>query len=383
MTFDDYLDHFKTTNLWAAMQRTVEASPWHREANVAAHTEMCLAAYEALQRAGPYRSCRQKLLVRTALLFHDVGKPVAEETLEKKDGSGTYRRYAGHEPLSANYFMQQYVTDEKLRAVLQDLGGEYAARQVKWLIEHHLPFSFKDSRKRELLRLATLKALNGDDDIFFDHLRSDCAGRISDDHETKKQAVEDWIASFKTIKPQFIHRYGDGLKAFMMIGPSGSGKTTWCVERLNELGHEGVHLNLDDLRLEYVFGSQVPTADPHGAYAKAWKISTEQEGMFKQFVQSVIKTRLERAVKNKLPVFVDNAYGSTRGRAMWVEALRHRGFHITAVEFWNSLDTVLQRQLARPEKQVPTKSVIQQWEHMSCAWLGSEADTVEIVLPQS
>lgn len=379
MTFNDYLTHFKTTNLWAAMQNTVEASPWHREDNVAVHTEMCLAEHVKIAAAS---NDRQRLLVQVGLLFHDVGKPAAEETLEKKDGSGTYRRYAGHELLSANYFMQQYVTDPPLRGVLAPIGGVEAARQVKWMIEHHLPFSYKDKTKRLHLREATFRAMDNDDVAFFDHLRSDCAGRISDDHPTKKQAVEDWIAEFKQLHPINVRRFGSGLTAFMMIGPSGSGKSTFVAERSNELqlaSREVVQLNLDDLRLEYAYGSNVPVVDLHGAYERAWKLSTEQESVFKKFVQSVTKDRLDRAVRNKAVVFVDNAYGSTRGRAMWVEALRAHGYHITAVEFWNPLSVVLDRQLSRPEKCVPAKNVVQQWEHMTCAWLGREVDAVQVV----
>ena len=33
----------KSSDLWTVMVNTVEDSPWHREANVAVHTEMVVA----------------------------------------------------------------------------------------------------------------------------------------------------------------------------------------------------------------------------------------------------------------------------------------------------------------------------------------------------
>jgi predicted kinase len=376
MTFDQYLAHFKTTSLWAKMASTVEASPWHREASVAVHAEMTLDEHACLSHIDP--SSERYRLCQIALLMHDIGKPAAEETLEKKDGSGTYRRYAGHELLSANYFMQQCLLDEKLRELLEPLGGVEAARKIKWLIEHHLPFSMKDTTKREQLYQATVRTL-GDVNTLFDHLRADCHGRISDDHDTKKQAVEDWITSFAALEPTCRWQVPvNELRGYLLLGPSASGKTTWANKKRAELGG-GITLSLDDLRLEYVFGTTMPAGDPKEAYAKAWKLCSEQEGTFNAFVQQALKARMQTAKTNKLPVFVDTAISSVRKRAQFVQLLRAHGYHITAVEFWNPLDVVLDRQYARPDKQVPAGSVVKQWENATCAWLGRECDAVEVV----
>ena len=109
-----YIANFNTTPAWAQMMATVEASPWHREANVAVHTEMVLKEY--VTNFAPHRSDDQNKIALLALLFHDTGKPAAEETLEKKDGSGTYRRYAGHEQDSAITFTECWLSDPVLRS---------------------------------------------------------------------------------------------------------------------------------------------------------------------------------------------------------------------------------------------------------------------------
>ena len=63
MTVHEYIESFKTGQQWAEMQATVEDSPWHREANVAVHTEMCIDYYEttfAEDRGVRGRLCNDK-----------------------------------------------------------------------------------------------------------------------------------------------------------------------------------------------------------------------------------------------------------------------------------------------------------------------------------
>jgi len=52
---------------------------------------------------------------------------------------------------------------------------------------------------------------------------------------------------------------------------------------------------------------------------------------------------------------------------------------VVAVEFWNTLGTVLDRQDTRTDKQVPHASVAKQYWSQTSAWLGSEVDEVIVV----
>jgi hypothetical protein len=128
--FWDVLMTIKASPIGLAMLNTVENSPYHREENTWVHTEMCIAHYN--KQFAPFRSKKQNTIATLALLFHDVGKPAAEETLDKKDGTGQYRRYAGHEAVSAVAFTECYMTMSALR----ELVTPREARAIRWCIEH-------------------------------------------------------------------------------------------------------------------------------------------------------------------------------------------------------------------------------------------------------
>jgi len=150
--FEEFFQRVKSTPHWQVMVNTVEASPWHREANVAVHTEMTLAHYN--KTFAHARTARQRTFTRLCLLFHDFGKPEAEETLEKKEEPGVfYRRYAGHEPISANEFMSFMCDHHSLRELFFKEGFSWVdLRAIKVAIEHHLPYGLKKEDKRIALR---------------------------------------------------------------------------------------------------------------------------------------------------------------------------------------------------------------------------------------
>lgn len=377
-----YLRHFtNSSSLWRQMEQTVEDSPWHRESDVATHTQMVLDEYE--RRFAPHRTERQNTIARLALAFHDVGKPGAEETLEKKDGSGTYRRYAGHEQLSAVFFTETWLEDPHLREVisLED------ARKVRFIIEHHLPYGYKDAGKRSALRTAVAHTLREDEETFFDCLRSDAAGRISDDHETKLQNVETWIAEFKQV-PLVVNKVDPQAgRCYVLIGPSGSGKSTWISRMKGE--HDYV-VSLDEYRLrfydhDHMLGGD-GSLDDKARYDAVWKYCVEHEGDFRAFVDEKVKHLFQDSFKSLSAqpfrsVFIDNVNSSKKARARWVQEARRLKMKVVAVEFWNTLDTVLKRQETRTDKRVPESSVRQQHTAQTCAWLGGEVDEVIVVTP--
>lgn len=369
-----YIKHFtNSSSLWRQMEETVEDSPWHREANVATHTEMVLDEYE--RRFAPHRTERQNTIARLALLAHDFGKPDAEEVLDRKDGT-TYRRYAGHEQLSAVSFTECWLQDEHLRQVI----SADDARKVRFIIEHHLPYGYKDPKKREALRTAVAHTLGEDEETFYDCLRSDAAGRISDDHATKLQAVEDWVEGFKAV-PLVVNQVDSKMgTCYLLIGPSGSGKSTWVKQRLR-----GCDLvaSRDTYYLEY-FHSKAnigfATPDDKTLYADAWHLCCidDKQG-FEEFLRKKVAAAFHEAKLTHGSIFVDNTNGSKKARAFYVQHARNVGMKVVAVEFWNTFQTLVGRQQTRPDKQVPVHSLNQQYHAQTCAWLGSEVDEVILV----
>lgn len=379
---EQFVAEFKLTPQWATMAGTVENSPWHREANVAVHTEMVMQQF-ADKFAHQYTETERKVGT-LALLFHDTGKPSAEEVLEKKDGSGEkYRRYAGHEQNSAVTFQECYLQMPSLRALLT----QHEARAVRWMIEHHLPYGYKDAQKRKGLAVATHAALHEAGcsyDLFFDCLRSDAAGRISDDHETKLQAVEDWIKNFEQIEVGYLDSpYPQTM--YLLVGPSGSGKSTWVNARRTD---DDVVISYDTMKLHFWMWKNDPTSSafiPHGVNVKehydvAWRFANENESEFQKFANQMIEHKLEMIKNRGGNVYVDVVNASKKKRAKFVELAKQKKFRVEGVEFWNRFETLLARQKTRDDKDVPYGALKQQLYAICGCWLGAEVNDVQMVM---
>jgi predicted kinase len=368
-----FVDYFKTTPHWATMVATVEDSPWHREANVGVHTEMAIEHYISTHAAN--RTSYQNKLAILSLLFHDTGKPAAEEVVTSET-RGTYRRYAGHEQDSAVCFTEFFLKDQ----YLQSLITVEDARKIRWIIEHHLPFGFKDPTKRAQLRTAIAHTLREDEETFFDHVRSDAAGRISDGHPQKLQDVEDWFTEFKKV-PFVVNRVDSKMgRAFVMIGPSGSGKSTWTKERVRL--HDKV-VSMDTMRHQFWFtknsaGSALP--DDKDFYRTVFEHACANEKEFNAFMQDETRWAFHDLKITGGDVYIDNTNGSKKARAKWIQEARNIGMKVVAVEFWNTLDTLAGRQKTRPDKEVPYGSLKAQYFAQTCAWHGSEVDEVVVVV---
>lgn len=355
-----------------AMKRTVENSPYHREESTWIHTEMVLEAYKT--HFMPHRSASQNKIALIALAFHDVGKPSAEEVLEKKDGTGTYRRYAGHEQDSAVAFTERWLEDP----VLREFVSVDEARKIRFIIENHLPYGYRDSKKRSDLMTAIKHTLREDEQTFYDCLRSDCWGRISDDHVTKKQDVEEWIDSFRKV-PLTINRTNVQMgKCYLMIGPSGSGKSTWTGARIRACDKV---VSMDTTRAVF-WKSRQRGQGPEDAkefYREIFQFAMDNERDFARFLDEEIRATMQTLRITKGDLYVDNVNGSKKARARYVQEARAAGMKVVAVEFWNTFQTIAARQKTRPDKEVPVSSLKQQYYAQTCAWLGSEVDEVIVV----
>lgn len=366
-----FIELFQSTEHWARMAATVEASPWHREANTAVHTQMVMEHY--LRNFADDRTVQENSIALIALLFHDTGKPAAEEVKEKKDGSGEYRSYAGHEQDSAVTFSECYLSMPALRSLLSPME----ARAVRWTIEHHLPYGLKDKIKRQGLRNATHRAYSDlmlTDRTFFDCLRSDAAGRISDDHDQKLQKVEEWIAEFKSIMPTLSKPDVTSPRMFLLIGPSGSGKTTWCAKY-----PQALRVSADEMKIEFYQRMGFNHEDPVALYDLAWHYATiDHEKEFKVFLNWRLREIMAQAKQNGLDVVIDIVNASKKRRAMFVDLAKQLGFVALAVEFWNTYETLLSRQATRGDKCVPGTAIRQQINAMTCAWLDHEVQEVQM-----
>jgi predicted kinase len=376
--WDKFLADFKQHPLWKQMEATVEDSPWHREANVAVHTQMILDVYH--RDVGGMPRERDQLLTKLAILFHDTGKPDAEQEKESAE-RGKYRVYAGHEKLSARTWVDFALTHREALAPFK--LDEEDISTIAFLIEHHLPYSLKDPKKRAALKTALVRRL-GSTDIFFDLLRCDARGRISDDHETKLAAVEVWIAEFEKVEVLGPPRVAGALTAYVLSGVSGAGKTTF----IKSLPQRPVVFSLDECRLRFWYGAagigqHYDTLDKVEAYRQAFAYCVEHEKEFDQYAQRIWREKLqELSVSVSGTLVVDNTHLSRKARARYVHDLLtspQRPF-VVGVSIYAPLGTVLERQASRGDKAVPVATVRDMYFRQEEFMVGSECDDFMVVL---
>lgn len=179
-----------------AMQNTVEASPWHREANVWVHTDMLLDHYE--KNYADKRSAKQQLWSKIGCLFHDVGKPPAR--IEKySEARGTYFAYHGHEQISARMWVD-FAARNYVRLGFKDHLTPHDVAFISQMIHNHVPFDTKNFNKLQSIR-STITHYRGEEghQAWMDMLNCDQHGRISDDQEAKLARVAEWFESYLAV----------------------------------------------------------------------------------------------------------------------------------------------------------------------------------------
>lgn len=369
--FDTIFSKVQSTDVWEEMGKTVENSPWHREESVQKHTEMVLNAYDTHFANG--RTPRQQLLTKLALLFHDLGKPDAEETLQRDDGSN-YRRYAGHELLSANFFNDFTATHKDVRrGLLREKIAVTEIRAVRFMIEHHLPYDFND-KKLALLKMNLIEMLGNDWIIFTDMVQSDSLGRISDDHEAKMQRVKEWVEKFNSLEPVMkatIDSHAPTM--YVLVGTSGSGKSTFVAESALP------SFSLDALRIDmfmvHAMDNDSPVFIPDGVsdmdvYKLAWDFCNVNAALFEKFASAAFTSY----VRNRKDFVLDNMNTSKKGRRKFITQARQAGYKIVAVEFITPLDVVINRQQTRGDKSIPRQVVKSSYMKTQLPWLAAEYD---------
>ena len=385
--FREFWGEVKKTEAWARLENTVEGSEWHRESNVAVHTTMAIEHYIGDVLQADTRPYFEQVMTLMSLLFHDFGKPEAEETRERADGSGTYHRYAGHEPKSANEFISFMCDHPELVKKFFAAGFSWKnIRQIKFMIEQHLPFGLKNATKRQNLRNVVAYTLGEYEQCFYDQLWSDCCGRISDDHETKKQAVIDWITEFRLIPVTVVKPPKFGAPSmYVLCGPVGVGKTTWMT-KFQRMNHQKkmIVVSEDNYRIEFVEKNMPQdafalwcTMSRKDAYAKAWQFCFDHSKEYDKYARE----QLLAAASTGQTVILDRTNQTRKSRGPWITAAKSAGYQIIAVEFYISEATVHARQKSRPDKDVPYNRAHQIYMAMETPWYPFEVDEFEIVPP--
>lgn len=378
--FEEIFNLIYDTPHAGAMRNTVEDSPWHREKNTWVHSEMCLNYY--FTYIAKDRTPKQQMITALALLFHDFGKPDAEETKERKDGSGEYRSYAGHEKVSANEFIcvfKDYNLMELLNKGELDITD---VRSIKWMIEQHLPYGLEKAEKRKALRTSLNATLGADEVCFYDMLLSDANGRISDDHPEKLKKVNEWITSFDAIIAQPRIMPSNAPIMYLLVGPSGAGKTTWR-NAFVKTHPEAIVACEDDWRVEYAKanmsaddGEMMSKLDAAPAYDMAWNFChMDKDSKYEQFA----KTKYANILKSGADIILDRTNQTRKNRRPWINSAKMQGYTVISIEFYMSVNESNARQVTRVDKFIKDSFVRKIVMNMETPWLGDEVDGFFIV----
>lgn len=372
--FDKLYQQVVKSSLGQDMLQIREDSPWHREANVLEHTRMCLQWYE--DNVARSRTPTQRILTKLALLFHDVGKPMAR-TEKRSEERGVYFSYPGHELFSANLFEDFVLTqwqlfEKEVELVHNELD------QVRCLIEHHLPYD-KTGRDKLVALKTHMMCLGGEEliQMYYDVLRSDAHGRISDDIGGTFARVEEWIAKFALVEPLMeTSKELDTPYMIVAIGASGSGKSSLFYERFTYDDADGPSeylFSLDNLRISFYVSQTGNEPDYH----KAWNYCHRSED--KEVEKAFEKYCLEAfmvLIKRKGNIFLDISNVSAKARRKWITLARQHSYMVHAVRFHVPFSVCVARQATRNDKSIPTSSIRDQYFRISTPLVGTEVDTL-------
>lgn len=353
--FMELFESNKGTPLFKTMEQTVEASPWHREANVLVHTEMVVGEYVRMTDELNRPWTRDDFLGAVSCMFHDTGKPAAK--IEKyREDRGHYFAFHGHETISSRLF----------ETFAGDNPGMFTAEEIYkicWMIEYHMPWEMAAKEKRRQLAL-TAKYIGVD--VYTRALMSDQYGRIADDQDAKNARAETWVKEFKELceNVELDSVDEDAPRMFVLIGASGSGKSTTITELRAWYPDLNV-FSLDELRHQFYNDNR-----DHAGYRDAFDQSVNDKTF-----NSRADSAFSAMVRQRKHMVIDNVNAGAKRRANYVTQGRRQGYKVIAVTLPVSLQTVLDRQRSRADKSVPDEAVRRQYASIQQPSLG-EFDAV-------
>lgn len=353
----------------AVMKTTVEDSPWHREANVWVHTQMVVTQFLLIWSATGRLDDEHMFNAGVGCLFHDFGKPDAEEELTTPE-RGIYRRYKGHEAVSGAIFREVANSPTKWAELFGDVPNHLTPEDklaITLMIQHHLPYQYKPKMVEEVIHTIATFADNSREP-FMSMLRADSRGRISDDHDVKKANVEAWIAAAEKYAEEndtavnmaeLLDKANHKGVAYVLIGPSGAGKGTYIKDVL-QAPRDAV-FSMDDLRIE-LYGDPEDT-NPLTHYNNAWKAAVEDETNFKIACTKAIHTLVKS--EQKMVVGSDNMNLSKKARRQFIAAAHQAGRAVVGVVFISiPLEEVIARGAARGDRGIGPKVLTNMYHQM-------------------
>jgi predicted kinase len=373
-----YYNEFQLTDLYLNMSKTVEGSPWHRERNVATHTDMVVSQYIGF---APTEWSHDDMLGAFACAFHDVGKPASCQLKFKKERGGEYKSFGGHEQKSSRMWEDWAATNfsrlwDEFDFVSFDL---YV---VGWIIEKHLPWGLKKKEKRHNLALTALRIFDWAPRPFTNVLLADTYGRISDDYIEKREKVHAWIEEFEELVESVEastpeHPVINEIKTlYMPIAASGSGKSTFINDLAQHAENRGEEFDVfswDALRLEWYIDSGERLISIQDTYRLAFERQCED----KDFMNKANKRFIEM-VKTGNTLVVDNTNLSKKRRRFFIDQARRHGYRVRAILLPISLDEVVARQTTRTDKNVPIEAVKQHYNAIQLPEYGEVDDVWSI-----
>lgn len=346
-----YEDCFKSSEMYIAMTDTVEDSPYHREANVATHTDMVVCEYIKLS---PYTWSKKDFLGAVVCAMHDVGKPLSEEVVERSDGT-KYRRYSNHELWSQRIYMEYILSCDgsELREYLDDSD----IYNIGYMIQYHLPYQLGKDRTAWL---QTHLSHYGIVDIFIRCISADAMGRISDDTEATLLRLTTWVNDNLLLLDYHRHNtIHTDKELVVMVGVTGVGKSTYVEAQFPS--HK-VH-SMDALRLEWYSSD----------YNQAFKLSCDDN----EFSTKVMKD-FRNTISNNDKVVVDNTNLKVKDRRRFITNTKHR---TKAVVFLTTYQKNLSQLLVRKDKHIGKFVLDRMFWNLTLPSLGEFDDIVIVVSP--
>jgi predicted kinase/CRISPR/Cas system-associated endonuclease Cas3-HD len=368
--FDEIYEDFKSSIYAHQMLLTREDSPWHREDNVMEHTRMCLSWYDNNLKSK--RNEFQHFLTKMAILFHDTGKPRAR-TEKYSESRGTYFDYPGHEQISAMMFMN-YIAEKKLEKFkpieqlsLRDISF------IRFMIQFHLPYEFNIKKIAEVKKHIIVNYTSELNFVCFtDLILSDAHGRISDDMEAKIERVDSWVEKFKMLQYQqdvYIPKKENQPILHVLIGASGNGKSSYIEKYKTE---DDVHFGLDLMREKFY----IEKNNKSSSYSDYFNFCIENQ---KEFDQYSLKEFISLIKSNK-SIFLDNTNCTTKSRRKWIEEAKRHGYLIKGIELISPVSVLVERQSTRGDKNVPEKSVMNQYFKCAMPLVPSEVEEYTLIM---